>query len=315
MIPRGGGRTSTSERPTGTFRLSSSAGRNSSSCGRGRWRPSRRRSSLFFPGRAAAGLGAAGALAGGGGAVGHRRRYPDQRAGNEPGRSGPGSRDGSQGRGCFAADRVAVARGWGRRLKPRPGLAPGDRGQLLSGMMVAMVGVLWAYDGWVNLTPLAEEVRDPGRKSPGDDPRHGRSDRRLPCDDAVVPLRLADGRRRLGHADKWTDRAVAALLLRPPSRAEGGLRDLHAGHVLDVHLAQRQRARPARGRTSPWLATASFRAASAGFHPRYNTPANAIAAQGLGRGVDAFRHRDDPLGCPLGRRRPARRPCCRPGAS
>ena len=37
---------------------------------------------------------------------------------------------------------------------------------LLNGMMVAMVGVLWAYDGWVNLTPLAEEVKHPGRDIP-----------------------------------------------------------------------------------------------------------------------------------------------------
>jgi APA family basic amino acid/polyamine antiporter len=37
---------------------------------------------------------------------------------------------------------------------------------LLSGMMIAMVSVLWAYDGWVSLTPLAEEVRDPGRNIP-----------------------------------------------------------------------------------------------------------------------------------------------------
>jgi amino acid transporter len=37
---------------------------------------------------------------------------------------------------------------------------------LFSGMMVGMVGVLWAYDGWMNLTPLAEEVRDPGRNIP-----------------------------------------------------------------------------------------------------------------------------------------------------
>ena len=32
-------------------------------------------------------------------------------------------------------------------------------------MMAAMVGVLWAYDGWINLTPLAEEVRDPAGTS------------------------------------------------------------------------------------------------------------------------------------------------------
>ena len=37
---------------------------------------------------------------------------------------------------------------------------------LASGMMAAMVGVLWAYDGWMNVTPLAEEVRDPGRNIP-----------------------------------------------------------------------------------------------------------------------------------------------------
>jgi APA family basic amino acid/polyamine antiporter len=45
------------------------------------------------------------------------------------------------------------------------GPASYDR-KLLSGFMVAMVGILWAYDGWMNLTPLAEEVRDPGRNIP-----------------------------------------------------------------------------------------------------------------------------------------------------
>jgi amino acid transporter len=39
-------------------------------------------------------------------------------------------------------------------------------GSLLQGMMVAMVGVLWAYDGWVNTSTLAEEIRDPGRNVP-----------------------------------------------------------------------------------------------------------------------------------------------------
>jgi basic amino acid/polyamine antiporter, APA family len=28
------------------------------------------------------------------------------------------------------------------------------------------VSVLWAYDGWTNVTPLAEEIRDPGRNVP-----------------------------------------------------------------------------------------------------------------------------------------------------
>jgi basic amino acid/polyamine antiporter, APA family len=33
-------------------------------------------------------------------------------------------------------------------------------------MMAAMVSVLWAYDGWTNVTPLAEEIREPGRNLP-----------------------------------------------------------------------------------------------------------------------------------------------------
>jgi amino acid transporter len=44
-----------------------------------------------------------------------------------------------------------------------PTVAPGA---IFAGMMTAMVGVLWAYDGWTNVTPLAEEIRDPGRNVP-----------------------------------------------------------------------------------------------------------------------------------------------------
>ena len=39
-------------------------------------------------------------------------------------------------------------------------------GSLFFGMMTAMVSVLWAYDGWTNVTPVAEEIRDPGRNVP-----------------------------------------------------------------------------------------------------------------------------------------------------
>jgi APA family basic amino acid/polyamine antiporter len=39
-------------------------------------------------------------------------------------------------------------------------------GSLLTGMMTAMVSVLWAYDGWTNVTPVAEEIREPGRNVP-----------------------------------------------------------------------------------------------------------------------------------------------------
>lgn len=37
---------------------------------------------------------------------------------------------------------------------------------LFAGFMAAMVSVLWAYDGWVNVSQIAEEVRDPGRNVP-----------------------------------------------------------------------------------------------------------------------------------------------------
>ena len=39
-------------------------------------------------------------------------------------------------------------------------------GSIFTSMMTAMIGVLWAYDGWTNVTPLAEEIRDPGRNVP-----------------------------------------------------------------------------------------------------------------------------------------------------
>ena len=47
----------------------------------------------------------------------------------------------------------------------RSGRAPCG-GRSSPGMMAAMVSVLWAYDGWTNVTPLAEEIRDPGRNIP-----------------------------------------------------------------------------------------------------------------------------------------------------
>ncbi|MDG3006573.1 APC family permease [Paludisphaera mucosa] len=37
---------------------------------------------------------------------------------------------------------------------------------IFTGIMAAMVGVLWAYDGWMNVTPLAEEIREPEKNIP-----------------------------------------------------------------------------------------------------------------------------------------------------
>jgi len=44
---------------------------------------------------------------------------------------------------------------------PRPG-TPG----LLDGFLVALIGVLWSYDGWTNVGSLAEDFEDPGRNIP-----------------------------------------------------------------------------------------------------------------------------------------------------
>jgi APA family basic amino acid/polyamine antiporter len=39
-------------------------------------------------------------------------------------------------------------------------------GRFLQGMMAAMVGILWSYDGWVNVSSMAEEIKEPGRNIP-----------------------------------------------------------------------------------------------------------------------------------------------------
>ncbi|WP_152052970.1 APC family permease [Tautonia marina] len=39
-------------------------------------------------------------------------------------------------------------------------------GSLTRAMLAAMVGVLWTYDGWINITALAEEIREPERNIP-----------------------------------------------------------------------------------------------------------------------------------------------------
>lgn len=44
---------------------------------------------------------------------------------------------------------------------------PADASSIdLSKFGKAMVGILWAYHGWMNLAPVAEEVKDPGRNLP-----------------------------------------------------------------------------------------------------------------------------------------------------
>ncbi len=41
-----------------------------------------------------------------------------------------------------------------------------DAPDLLKAIGVAMIAVLWPYDGWINIAPVAEEIRDPQRNVP-----------------------------------------------------------------------------------------------------------------------------------------------------
>lgn len=44
--------------------------------------------------------------------------------------------------------------------------APGSTGNFLKALGIAMVAVLWPYDGWINLGPVAEDIKDPKRNVP-----------------------------------------------------------------------------------------------------------------------------------------------------
>ncbi len=47
-----------------------------------------------------------------------------------------------------------------------PVLPDADHKMSFAGFLAAMVAVLWAYDGWVNVTPLAEELTNPQKQLP-----------------------------------------------------------------------------------------------------------------------------------------------------
>ena len=44
--------------------------------------------------------------------------------------------------------------------------SPGSTGSFLKALGIAMVAVLWPYDGWINLGPVAEDIKDPKRNVP-----------------------------------------------------------------------------------------------------------------------------------------------------
>jgi APA family basic amino acid/polyamine antiporter len=150
----------------------------------------------------------------------------------------------------------------------------------LGGMMAAMVGVLWAYDGWVNLTPLAEEVRDPGRNVP----------RAMILGMAVlIAIYLAVtlayhwvlplSEVAAASTDRGATKAVAAAYC---SRLLGqpGIRAISLLVMCSTFISLNGNALTGPRSYFAMARDRLFPAALCRIHPRYHTPANAIFAQG-----------------------------------
>ena len=146
-------------------------------------------------------------------------------------------------------------------------------------------GVLWAYDGWINVTPLAEEIRDPGRNIP----------RALILGMAVLiavylGMTLAyhyvlpmDEVAAANKGERGIEKAVAAVYCRVAAGRFGRASRSRSWSCARRSSRSTATPSPARGRTSPWPATASSRRASAAIHPRFQTPANAVSPRESGR--------------------------------
>ncbi len=154
-------------------------------------------------------------------------------------------------------------------------------GSIFSGAMAAMVGVLWAYDGWTNVTPLAEEIRDPGRNIP----------RALLFGMAVliavyVGMTLAyhyvlpmDEIRSASRTSEHLEKAAAAVyckhLLGDPGVVAISILVMCSTFIsLNGNALTGPRAYFAMARDG------LFPAGLCRVHPTYQTPANAILAQG-----------------------------------
>jgi len=84
-----------------------------------------------------------------------------------------GVRAGATTQNAFTILKAALLVGLVAALVVLPGGGPanfrplwGDGGHPVAGFAVAIVAVLWAYDGWIEITYVGGEVRDPGRVVP-----------------------------------------------------------------------------------------------------------------------------------------------------
>jgi APA family basic amino acid/polyamine antiporter len=167
------------------------------------------------------------------------------------------------------------------RLTPVWPSAPG--GNVFLGIMAAMVAVLWAYDGWISLTPLAEEVREPSRNIP-----------RAMIGGSLVLIALYLGTTLVYHLVLPLDEVIGLT-----QNAEGGVPSLIAAHycqrlvgpagVLAISMlvmASTFIALNGNALYGPRIYFAMardglFLSRVARIHPRFLTPANAILTQSI----------------------------------
>lgn len=152
---------------------------------------------------------------------------------------------------------------------------------LVPGLMAAMVGVLWAYDGWVNLSQLAEEVRDPGRNVP----------RALILGSAVLialyvgmtvvyHMVLPMDEIRAADVEKGSERAVAADFWRVLEDDRGVLL-ISLVVMCSTFISLNGNALTGPRAYFAMARDGLFPHAICRVHPRFQTPANAIVAQSV----------------------------------
>ncbi|MFO0910560.1 MAG: amino acid permease [Isosphaeraceae bacterium] len=153
---------------------------------------------------------------------------------------------------------------------------------IVSGVMVAMVGILWAYDGWMNLTPLAEEVRDPDRNIP----------RALGLGMAVlvalyVGMTLMyhyvlpmDAVAATGSGEQGATSAIAATYCRTLLGSKGVIA-ISALVMCSTFISLNGNALTGPRSYFAMARDGLFFPGLSRVSPRFGTPANAVAAQGL----------------------------------
>lgn len=146
---------------------------------------------------------------------------------------------------------------------------------------VAMVGILWAYDGWVNTTALAEEIRDPGRNIP----------RAMGMGVAllvtlylsmtiVYHLVLPMGEIASAATEKGSPRVVAAVFCQK-LLGQGGLVAISIVVMASTAISLNGNALSGPRAYFAMARDGLFPKALAQVHPRFGTPANAILAQSI----------------------------------